>query len=265
MFRLLFEESPSPKSIQDASFRLLKVNRAYCEMFGYEASDLIGRDPIDWMAADDREMILEQRQRALRGEHLPATLTRRILHRDGTMRICRLMRHTTHSSDGSRIELITLHDETEEIHAAAAAGLLERFVAVLRAGARGADDLRRGRAGRVGQPDARGQSRRPPSRPADRLARCARRGPLRAQGRGGTRQRTALVRDDGSTRWIDRIDRELEDLDGRPMRLTVVHDVTRERNLRDELIETEERFRQFAELVEHATSTPRPGSGACTT
>ncbi|MEI7446853.1 MAG: PAS domain S-box protein, partial [Burkholderiales bacterium] len=115
MFRLLFEESPSPKSIQDASFRLLKVNRAYCEMFGYRAEDLIGRDPIEWMASEDREMILEQRQRALRGEHLPTTLTRRIHGRDGSMRICRLMRHTTHGSDGSRIELITLHDETEEI------------------------------------------------------------------------------------------------------------------------------------------------------
>jgi PAS domain-containing protein len=75
MFRLLFEESPSPKSIQDASFRLLKVNRAYCEMFGYQPSEILGRDPIEWAAAEDREMILEQRQRAMRGEHLPATRT----------------------------------------------------------------------------------------------------------------------------------------------------------------------------------------------
>mgnify|MGYP000878145123 CR=1 FL=1 len=261
MFRLLFEESPSPKSIQDASFRLLKVNRAYCEMFGYEASDLIGRDPIDWMAADDREMILEQRQRALRGEHLPATLTRRILHRDGTMRICRLMRHTTHASDGSRIELITLHDETEEIRMQqrlrAYWQRFERFfeqapvgLMISDAGGRVAlvnrmleDIVGRPRDRLIGSPDALGEAR------------------FGLEGRGGTRQRTALVRDDGSTRWIDRIDRELEDLDGRPMRLTVVHDVTRERNLRDELIETEERFRQFAELVDDAIFVASPGLG----
>ena len=43
------------------------------------------------------------------------------------------------------------------------------------------------------------------------------------------------------------------------MRLTVVHDVTRERTLRDELIETEERFRQFADLVDDAIFVVTPG------
>jgi PAS domain S-box-containing protein len=117
IFRLLFEESPSAKSIQDAEYRLVKVKRACCGMFGYEAAEVLGRDPLEWTAADDRDMILEQRQRqrALRGEHLPSTLTRRILREDGSLRICRLVRHTTYASDGSRIELITLHDETDEI------------------------------------------------------------------------------------------------------------------------------------------------------
>jgi PAS domain S-box-containing protein len=259
MFRLLFEESPSPKSIQDASFRLVKVNRAYCEMFGYQPSEILGRDPIEWAAAEDREMILEQRQRAMRGEHLPATLTRRIMHRDGSMRICRLMRHTTHASDGTRIELITLHDETEEIRMQqrlrAYWQRFERFfeqapVGLMISDAAGRvalvnrmleDIVGRPRDRLIGSPDALGEAR------------------FEASGRGGARQRTTLVRDDGSTRWIDRIDRELEDLDGRPMRLTVVHDATRERNLRDELIETEERFRQFAELVDDAIFVAEPG------
>jgi PAS domain S-box-containing protein len=258
MFRLLFEESPSPKSIQDANFRMLKVNRSYCEMFGYRPEDLIGRDPIEWMAPEDREMIVEQRQRALRGEHLPLTLTRRILQRDGTVRICRLMRHTTHASDGSRIELITLHDETEEIRMQqrlrAYWQRFERFfeqapvgLMISDAGGRVAlvnrmleDIVGRSRDRLIGLPDALGEAR------------------FEAGGRGA-RQRTIWSRDDGSTRWIDRIDRELEDLDGRPMRLTVVHDVTRERTLRDELIETEERFRQFAELVDDAIFVAQPG------
>jgi PAS domain S-box-containing protein len=258
MFRLLFEESPSPKSIQDASFRILKVNRAYCEMFGYQASEIVGRDPIEWAAPEDREMILEQRRRALRGEHLPATLTRRIVHRDGSMRICRLMRHATHASDGARIELITLHDETEEIRMQqrlrAYWQRFERFfeqapvgLMISDSGGRVAlvnrmleDIVGRPRDRLIGSPDALGEAR------------------FEAGGRGGARQRTPLVRDDGSTRWIDRIDRELEDLDGRPMRLTVVHDATRERNLRDELIETEERFRQFAELVDDAIFVAEP-------
>ncbi|MFM1990305.1 MAG: hypothetical protein RJA99_3262 [Pseudomonadota bacterium] len=260
MFRLLFEESPSPKSIQDASFRLLKVNRAYCEMFGYRAEDVVGRDPIEWMAAEDREMILEQRQRALRGEHLPMAMTRRILGHDGSMRICRLMRHTTHSSDGARIELITLHDETEEIRMQqrlrAYWQRFERFfeqapVGLMIADAAGRvslvnrtleDIVGRPRDRLIGLPDALGEGR--------------------AGGAGGSaRQRTLWTRDDGSTRWIDRIDRDLEDLDGRPMRLTVVHDVTRERTLRDELIETEERFRQFADLVDDAIFVVSPGLG----
>jgi PAS domain S-box-containing protein len=258
MFRLLFEESPSPKSIQDAQFRILKINRAYCELFGYRPADLIGRDPIEWMAADDREMVLEQRARAVRGEHLPSTLTRRILRADGAVRVCRLMRHTTHASDGQRIELITLHDETEEIRMQqrlrAYWQRFERFfeqapVGLMISDAAGRvalvnrmleDIVGRPRDRLIGSPDALGESG------------------FAASGRGSVRLRTTWTRDDGSTRWIDRIDRELEDLDGRPMRLTVVHDVTRERNLRDELIETEERFRQFAELVDDAIFVADP-------
>lgn len=261
MFRLLFEESPSPKSIQDANFRMLKVNRSYCEMFGYRPEDLIGRDPIEWMAPEDREMILEQRQRALRGEHLPLTLTRRIMQRDGAVRICRLIRHTTHASDGSRIELITLHDETEEIRMQqrlrAYWQRFERFfeqapvgLMISDSGGRVSlvnrrleDIVGRSRDRLIGWPDAIGEAR------------------FDAKGHG-TRQRSLWTRDDGSIRWIDRIDRELEDLDGRPMRLTVVHDVTRERTLRDELIETEERFRQFAELVDDAIFVAQPGLAA---
>jgi len=40
----------------------------------------------------------------LRGDHLPLTLTRRIVRKDGAIRISRLMRHTTHASGGDRIE-----------------------------------------------------------------------------------------------------------------------------------------------------------------
>jgi PAS domain S-box-containing protein len=261
MFRLLFEESPSPKAIQDANFRVLKVNRSYCEMFGYRPEELIGRDPTEWMVPEDREMILDQRQRALRGEHLPLTMTRRIMQRDGAVRICRLMRHSTHASDGSRIELVTLHDDTEEIRMQqrlrAYWQRFERFfeqapvgLMISDAGGRVSlvnrmleDIVGRSRDRLIGLPDAIGEAR------------------FEASGRG-TRQRTMWIRDDGSARWIDRIDRELEDLDGRPMRLTVVHDVTRERTLRDELIETEERFRQFAELVDDAIFVAQPGLAA---
>jgi PAS domain S-box-containing protein len=258
LFRLLFEESPSPKSIQDASFRLVKVNRAYCEMFGYEASELLGRDPIELTAPEDREAILEQRARAARGERMPTVLTRRIRRADGGLRVCRLMLTTTHASDGSRIELVTLHDETEEIRMQqrlrAYWQRFERFfeqapVGLMISDASGRvalvnraleDIVGRPRDRLIGSPDALGDARFEPGGPS-------------------VRQRTSWVRDDGSTRWIDRIDRELEDLDGRPMRLTVVHDVTRERHLRDELMETEERFRQFAELVDDAILVADPG------
>lgn len=259
MFRLLFEESPSPKSIQDANFRLLKVNRAYCEMFGYDAADILGRDPIEWTAPEDRDMIVEQRHRASRGERLPATLTRRIRHQDGTLRICRLMRRTTHASDGSRIELITLHDETEEIRMQqrlrAYWQRFERFFEQAPVGLMITDAS--GRVALVNRmlEDIAGRPRERLIGSSDTLGDA----PRDPDARSGTRQRTTLVRDDGSTRWIDRTDRELEDLDGRPMRLTVVHDVTRERHLRDELIETEERFRQFAELVDDAIFVADPG------
>lgn len=45
MFRLMVENSPLPISVQDDQWRLVLVNKAYCDFTGYQKSELIGRDP----------------------------------------------------------------------------------------------------------------------------------------------------------------------------------------------------------------------------
>ena len=251
VFRLLFEESPAPLIMQAADFRILAANRAYAGLVGRAPSEIVGRDPIEWYAPQDRELILEQRARARRGEHLPASVTRRMHRADGSVRVCRVLRHTTVERSGARIDLVMLHDETEEIRMQQRLReywqRFERFfeqapVGLMISDASGSivqvnrmleEILGRSRELLVGAPDALVD-------------------PETDGHPSGRRVRIAWRRDDGGLRWLDRLDRELENLDGRPARLTALHDVTRERTLRDELQETEARFRQFAELVDDA-------------
>jgi PAS domain S-box-containing protein len=251
LFRLLFEDSPSAISIQDPSFRLLKVNRAYCALLGYEANEIEGHDPIEFMDTATREAVLEQRARLSRGEHVASTLTRRIRRKDGSVRACRLMRRTILSTAGERLEVITLLDETDEIRMQqrlrAYLQRFERFFEQAPVGLMICDVDDRVVLANRALSEIVGRSREQLIGATDAL-----RGPMTPDRAGHGHQRLVWNRDDGSTRWIDRVERRLEDLDGRPVLLTVIHDVTRERMLRDELMETEERFRQFAELIDDA-------------
>lgn len=250
-FRLLFDESPTPMIIQGPDFRALAANRAYYALTGRSPQTVIGHDPIDWTAPEDRGLIVEQRQRLSVGAHLPSSVTRRIVRPDGAIRVCRLRRHGAQGADGARIELVTLHDETDELlmqqRLRSYWQRFERFFEQAPVGLMIADAagqvvqvnraleqiVGRGRERLVGAPDSLVD-------------------PATADKARAGRARIAWTRDDGELRWLDRVDRDLEDLDGRPARLTVLHDVTRERTLRDELEETEARFRQFADLVDDA-------------
>lgn len=62
LIRLQFE-SPFPATVQDASFRLVDVNPAFCEFLGYAREQLIGVDPFDMIHPDDQPLARAHRQR----------------------------------------------------------------------------------------------------------------------------------------------------------------------------------------------------------
>ncbi len=82
LYRVLFEESPIPTTVQGDDFRILSVNRAYCEWIGYSADELVGKDPIELHPPEFREDI-----RLVRAGMLPGNagggMYREMEHRDG--------------------------------------------------------------------------------------------------------------------------------------------------------------------------------------
>ncbi len=68
--------------IQDG--RLAYVNAGFCRMAGYATDELLGRDPLDLVHPEDREMVRQNLARRLAGEEIPPYRFRGI-HKDGSV------------------------------------------------------------------------------------------------------------------------------------------------------------------------------------
>jgi len=83
LYGQLFEQSlDGVLLIQEGS--IIRANAAFCTSHGYEESDLIGRDPIELLHPDDREIARERVAAFLRSDKPSASHTYCSLHRNGT-------------------------------------------------------------------------------------------------------------------------------------------------------------------------------------
>ncbi|MBW4497445.1 MAG: PAS domain S-box protein [Oscillatoria princeps RMCB-10] len=67
-FRRIFERAPIGMALAGADFRLLKVNRAFCEMLGYTESELAALTVVDITHPEDMSAEMPSLERVLRGE-----------------------------------------------------------------------------------------------------------------------------------------------------------------------------------------------------
>jgi len=113
----IFHESPVGILQLDASFRVRRANRAACALMGYSERDLLGRDPVRMLHADDIPASLKQRERFTEPLASGATLVsepdRRLIDREGRTVWVKLGWRALGGVDASRGYLLVLENFTE--------------------------------------------------------------------------------------------------------------------------------------------------------
>lgn len=85
-FQAVFEHAPIGMSVADLDYRLLRVNRAFAGLLGYQPGELVGRTSASITHPDDvAQTVRAPRELLAAGEAAPPSfrLEKRYLHRDG--------------------------------------------------------------------------------------------------------------------------------------------------------------------------------------
>jgi PAS domain S-box-containing protein len=112
--------SPFPATLQDASYRIVDVNRAYLDFTGYPRDKLIGLDPLELQPEEDRVGNRAARPGLLEEFHrseVPALIERRLIDASGRERWFRAARSVLVDENDRHLFLVVMQDSTAE-HAA---------------------------------------------------------------------------------------------------------------------------------------------------
>jgi two-component system, cell cycle sensor histidine kinase and response regulator CckA len=83
-FRDLFDNAPVPYHELDLDGMIRRVNRAECDMLGYQAGEMLGRPVWEFVAGAEREFSRETVGRKLSGAQAPAPIQCHYVRRDGS-------------------------------------------------------------------------------------------------------------------------------------------------------------------------------------
>lgn len=235
LFRVAVDQSPVPLTLQDSDFRLVMVNKAYCEMSGYTAEELIGRDPIDLHEAGSQDVLRKLRAQLSDSGQYNNELKRVLVHRNGQRIPYQIvMRHTV-AVDGSQLYCSVLQDlsNIEMVRTQVAEQRNWFFRAFDNAPSGilytvpGQDVVHANKAliRMIGTEDPAVLRRLVPRD----AAQCT------EQGREFDGGRIALRRPGQESQWLERISSIVQHFDGTVRTVTVFTDVTREQQLRADL------------------------------
>ena len=82
-FRVVFENSTAAIAVLDLTGFYRMVNAALCEIVGYHATELVGKDFLELTHPDDIELSRHSMEEVLVGPVRRARFTKRYLHRNG--------------------------------------------------------------------------------------------------------------------------------------------------------------------------------------
>jgi len=99
-FRSLFDEAPVAYHELDAAGLIRRVNRTECELLGYSAEELLGKDVCELVWPGEREESREAVRKKLAGEKPPGIFERAYMRRDGQRRIAEIHEVLIRDSQG---------------------------------------------------------------------------------------------------------------------------------------------------------------------
>jgi PAS domain S-box-containing protein len=101
-----FELAAIGMSLQAPDSRVLRVNRALCDMLGYSRRQLLALPPAEWLHPEDRPGDAMRRARLLAGETGEFQCEQRFLRRDCSILWGRLTCHLSRGQDGEPLHFL---------------------------------------------------------------------------------------------------------------------------------------------------------------
>jgi PAS domain S-box-containing protein len=114
-YRQLMEDVPvGIYDVDVNTMRLLRGNRALCEITGYSKEELLELRVQDFVAEESMGLLKERRQKILAGEQVPEIVDFVIRTKDGQKRLVRIHSRVTHDEHGGPKVKVVLEDVTEQ-------------------------------------------------------------------------------------------------------------------------------------------------------
>lgn len=113
-FRGLFEEAPVAYHEIDTEGVVRRVNRAECQLLGYEPSDILGKHIWEFVAEEERDISREAIRRKVNGAQPLASIQREYIRRDGNRLILEIHENLIRDRNGDVVGIrSTMLDVTE--------------------------------------------------------------------------------------------------------------------------------------------------------
>jgi PAS domain S-box-containing protein len=112
-----FHALPLGVCITDPEGRFVYVNRAYCDTYGYEMEELLGRSFTMVVPKEDREEILAEHQRVIAGEDESLAPCWEVERKDGQRLSVSATAHVFTGDDGKRYKVTVVQDISDQVRA----------------------------------------------------------------------------------------------------------------------------------------------------
>ena len=117
-FRTVFEAGGAGIMVSDSNWRYVRVNKAFCDLLGYSAEEIIGRTPLDLSHPDDRAATREAMRALATGASTGVLREKRYLRKDGsTLWAFACSAVAKDGATGERYQIGIVQDITERKHA----------------------------------------------------------------------------------------------------------------------------------------------------